>query len=140
MPRYSQEKAIVFLVVLAFLLVSGCWRTKVSDMFSGNKDDVEAMEGELFLDGADERRVPFRVGRDEALEAIDIISQGQPTWGGKYSGVAWFHILYTDGSEDDIEVTVSDFVRINGKPVSVDMDRLLALLQRIERQVQEQEE
>jgi hypothetical protein len=131
MPRYSQEKAIVFLVVLAFLLVSGCWRTKVSDMFSGNKDDVEAMEGELF---------PFRVGRDEALEAIDIISQGQPTWGGKYSGVAWFHILYTDGSEDDIEVTVSDFVRINGKPVSVDMDRLLALLQRIERQVQEQEE
>ena len=139
MSRYSKEKALVFSIVFSLLLASGCLEKKVSDMLNGNRNGVEAMEGELFLEGPDERRVPFCVGREDALKAFDIISQGRPTWDGKYQGRAYFNILYVNNIEDRVAVT-DKIVRVNERPISVDMDRLLALLQRIERRVQGQEE
>ncbi len=135
MKRCSQVKAMALLAVSLFLLIKNCWMTSESDVFSGNEDKVDAMEGEIFLSGPDEQRIPFRVGRDEALEAINIISQGQPVWDGKHQGRAYFYIYYTDGIKDHIAVTTK-IVRVNERPISVDMDRLLDLLQRIESGVQ----
>lgn len=134
MWRYSQEM-IVFLVASFLLCVSGCWTKKENVVFNGNVADIEVMEGEIFLEGPDERRVPFRAGRDEAREIIDIISQGQPAADCKCQGRAYFYVHYTTGTQDHFEVTDSEIVRVNGRPISIDMDRLVALLQRIETRI-----
>ena len=99
----------------------------VTEPLSGKPEDAVEIAGELFLDGPE--RKPFKTGAEAARKVCEVLARGEPANDGKWPGRAAFAILYKSGAEDKIEVTTEDLVRINGRPLSVDAELLLGILE-----------
>ncbi|WYD82318.1 MAG: hypothetical protein V8K32_07985 [Candidatus Electrothrix gigas] len=133
MFRYSKKEKISVLSVSLLLLWIGLCFALDNNMIllNGEKGDVSKIEGELFLEGADELRVQFKEGRNVALQVYSVIEKGKIAEDCKCQGRATFSIQYLTGAKDTIEVTSTNIIRVNSKAVAVDMEDLLKILEEI---------
>ncbi len=120
---------VLLILVIAFSAVLSvpiaCHR---NDKTSADTLNPVAIEGEMFLDGADEERVVFSRGQELAKPVWNIIQAGKPSLDRKDQGLAAFTIRFDSGADVHVELTNTGLTRVGGNPVKVDLQRLLRLL------------
>jgi hypothetical protein len=114
------------LAASVLLLLAGCSGGHVA-----TSDVPEAIHGDVFLAGPDEKHTSVLCGQAFAAEFLGILEQGVLARDQKDQGIAALTISYAGGREEKVEVTAGGLVRRAGKVVQVDKPQMVDCLGRM---------